>query len=154
MLEEVRTFGRSDAFAGSPPLRVGVTTQLAPLPAWKQDADFLFVQASFDLERLLQWRASLEFDGPVFAGVLVVASATMAKTLAEATGQIDLPASLVADLETDRDAGVERACSLMAELRSSGAFDGAHLVPVGRYRTVAARLEEDGWRRTSARSRD
>ena len=47
----------------------------------------------------------------------------------------------------NRDAGVERACSLMGEIKSSGVFDGVHLVPVGRYRTVAARLEKEGWRR-------
>ncbi len=149
MLEEVRTFGSSDTFTGRGPFSVGVTTRLAPLPTWKQEADFLLVQASFDLARLLGWRESLRFNGKVFAGVLVLASAGMAKTLAEATSQIDLPATLLDDLETNPDAGVDRACCLMAEIRASGAFDGVHLVPVGRYRTIAARLEQDGWRRAS-----
>jgi methylenetetrahydrofolate reductase (NADPH) len=54
----------------------------------------------------------------------------------------------VAELARDRDAGVALACQMMAELRDSGSFDGAHLVPVGRYRSVAARLESDGWRRS------
>jgi hypothetical protein len=71
----------------------------------------------------------------------------MAKTLAEATSQIDLPPALLDRLDTDPDAGVEMACSLMGGLRASQAFDGVHLVPVGRYRTIAARLEQDGWRR-------
>jgi 5,10-methylenetetrahydrofolate reductase len=145
MLEEVRTFGASETFTGHGPFAVGVTTRLAPLPGWKQQADFLFVQASFDLSALLRWRESLQFDGQVFAGVLVVASAGMAKTLAEATNQIDMPRALLDRLEDDRDAGVDLACSLMAEIRDSGAFDGVHLVPVGRYRTVAARLEREGW---------
>jgi methylenetetrahydrofolate reductase (NADPH) len=121
------------------------------LPRWKQEADFLFVQASFDVEALLAWRDNLSFDGKVFAGVLVVASAGMAKTLAETTGQIDLPQDLLDELATNPDAGVERCCSLMADIRASGAFDGAHLIPVGRYRSVAARLERDGWRRQSPR---
>jgi 5,10-methylenetetrahydrofolate reductase len=148
MLEEVRTFGGSETFAQHGPFTVGVTSRLKPLPAWKQQADFLFVQASFDLDPLLAWRESLDFDGPVFAGVLVVASVAMAKTVAEATGQIELPASLLTRLDTDPDAGVDVACSLMADIRASGAFDGVHLVPVGRYRTVAARLEGDGWGRS------
>lgn len=147
MLEEVRTFGGSDTFAGCEPFTVGVTTRLAPLPAWKQAADFLFVQASFDLAGLLRWRESLRFDGKVYAGVLVVASVGMAKTLAEATSQIELPDALLDGLDQDPDTGVDRACSLMSEIGDSDAFDGVHLVPVGRYRTVAARLEKEGWRR-------
>lgn len=145
MLEEVRAFGGSETFAGHGPFSVGVTTRLATVPAWKQQADFLFVQASFDLDSLVRWRDSLSFDGPVFAGVLVVASVEMAKALAEATNQINLPATLLDQLATDSDAGIETACSLMEDIKSSGAFDGVHLVPVGRYRTMAARLEKNGW---------
>ena len=48
-------------------------------------------------------------------------------------------------LETDPAAGVDVACSLMEDLATSGAFDGVHLVPVGRYRSVASRLENAGW---------
>ena len=147
MLEEIRTFGSSEAFSGYGPFTVGVTTRLAPLPAWKDEADFVFVQASFDLDRLLRWRESLRFDGKVFAGVLVIPSTRMAKGLVEATSEVELPDALLRDLDEDSDAGVELACSLMAQVRSSGAFEGVHLIPVGRYRTVAARLEQQGWRR-------
>jgi methylenetetrahydrofolate reductase (NADPH) len=141
MLEEIRTFGGSETFSGHGPFR------LVPLPDWKREADFLFVQASFDLEALLRWRESLTFDGRIFAGVLVIASQGMAKTLAEATSQIELPETLLDELEGNPDAGVDRSCALMAEIKTSGAFDGVHLIPVGRYRSVAARLERDGWRR-------
>ena len=147
MLEEIRTFGSSETFSGHGPFGVGVTTRLAPLPEWKREADFLFVQASFDLEGLLRWRESLNFDNKIFAGVLVVASQVMAKTMAAATSQIDLPETLFDELAEDPDAGVDRSCSLMAQIKASGAFDGVHLIPVGRYRSVAARLERDGWRR-------
>ena len=44
-------------------------------------------------------------------------------------------------LEKDRNAGVDAACDLVVGLRDSGAFDGVHLIPVARYREVAARLE-------------
>ncbi|HSZ30283.1 MAG TPA: hypothetical protein VK784_11100, partial [Pseudonocardiaceae bacterium] len=50
MLEEIRTFGTSETFTGHGPFTVGVTSRLAPLPLWKQDADFVFVQASFDID--------------------------------------------------------------------------------------------------------
>jgi methylenetetrahydrofolate reductase (NADPH) len=147
MIEEVRTFGESEVFTGRGPFSVGVTTRLTSVPGWKQQADFLFVQASFDLDPLMRWRDSLEFEGPVFAGVIVLASAGMAKTLAEATAEIAIPTALLDRFETDRDAGVEAACSLLEDIRSSGAFDGVHLVPVGRYRDVAVRLEQNGWAR-------
>ena len=44
-------------------------------------------------------------------------------------------------LERDPDAGVDIACDLVERIRESGAFDGIHLIPVGRYREVARRLE-------------
>lgn len=147
MIEEARTYGASPVFTDSPPLRLGVTSRLGPLPNWKREADFLFVQASFDLDALRRWRETVDFEGEVYAGVLVVASPAMAKTLAEATGQIAIPPALLDALGTDRDAGVDAACSLMADLRRAGGFDGVHLIPVGRYRQVAARLEQDGWSR-------
>lgn len=150
MLEEVQVFGNSETFSGYGPFRIGVTSRLMPLPAWKQDADFLFVQASFDLASLLRWREQLTFSGKVFAGVLVVASPQMAKTVAETTSQIDIPRGLLDRLADDRDSGIDWACNLMADIRASGAFDGVHLVPVGRYRSVAARLERDGWTRPRA----
>lgn len=147
MLEEVRTFASSETFSGHPPFNVGVTSRLAALPAWKREADFLLVQASFDLAELLRWRESVSFDGKVFAGVLVVASPGMAKALAQATNQIDVPGTLLEELESRPDAGIDRACALMRSVKASGAFHGVHLVPVGRYRAMAARMEEDGWRR-------
>jgi 5,10-methylenetetrahydrofolate reductase len=145
MIDEVREFGTSEAFRDCGSFSVGVTSRLGELPAWKHAADFLFVQASFDLEALLRWRDALRFDGPVYAGVLVVASPRMAKTLTEATKQIELPSSLLHQLETDSDAGVEVACTLVEDIADSGGFDGVHLVPVGRYRAVASRLEGSGW---------
>src|SRR5437868_7117874 len=42
MLEEARRFG-ADPERATKPFRLGVTSRLAPLPAWKQEADFLFV---------------------------------------------------------------------------------------------------------------
>jgi hypothetical protein len=37
---------------------------------------------------------------------------------------------------------VELACEHILAIREAGAFDGVHLIPVSRYRELAARLEE------------
>ncbi len=138
MLDEGRTY----ATGLSPParMRFGAVTGLRHLPAWKQAADFLFVQIGFSLEELLAWRAQLNLAVPLYAGVLVVASAGMARTL-DIPG-VALPPGLTERLERDRNAGVELACDLVTGIRDSGAFDGVHLIPVARYREVAARLEK------------
>ena len=65
----------------------------------------------------------------------------MARKLTADIPQLAVPTAVVERLEGDRDAGVELACELVETLRESDAFDGVHLVPVGRYRQVAARLE-------------
>jgi methylenetetrahydrofolate reductase (NADPH) len=140
MLDETRRFE-----AGSEnltrPFRLGVTTRLGPLPAWKRAADFLFVQVSFSVDALVRWRETIDFDGPVFAGVMVPASATMARKLSSEIPQLAVPDALIAALDSNRDAGVDFACDMVARLRESSSFDGVHLVPVARYREVAARLE-------------
>jgi methylenetetrahydrofolate reductase (NADPH) len=122
-------------------MRFGAASGLRPLPAWKQAADFLFVQVGFSLDDLLAWRATVEVDVPVYAGVIVIASARMAKSFT--IPGLTVPEDLVARLETDRNAGVDAACDLVVGIKESGAFDGVHLIPVARYREVAARLERD-----------
>jgi 5,10-methylenetetrahydrofolate reductase len=101
----------------------------------------MFLQVGFSLEALLQWREANPVDVPVFAGVMVLASETHARRLAAAIPDIDIPAKLVEQIGSDRLVGVETTCELVLQIRDSGAFDGVHLVPVARYREVAARLE-------------
>jgi len=139
MMEEAR----DTSFDGSAPFQVGVTTGLRPLPAWKKTADFTFVQVSYSLDALLRWREATEPAGPVFAGVMVLASAGMARRLASTIPDIEIPADLVEAVERDPHAGVEAACLMIERLRDSGAFDGVHLIPVSRYREVGARLEKN-----------
>jgi 5,10-methylenetetrahydrofolate reductase len=140
MVEEGRRFSAVQT-PDAPPMRFGAATGLRALPSWKREVDFLFVQIGFDLEPLLRWRESQDLSMPVFAGVMVLASATMAANLAASIPDIDIPAPLVAAVADDRLAGVEAACELIMSIRDSGAFDGVHLIPVARYREVAARLE-------------
>jgi methylenetetrahydrofolate reductase (NADPH) len=122
--------------------RAGVTTRLTPLPAWKRGADFLFVQVSFDLDALLAWRDTLRFDGHVYAGVMVLPSASMVRKLVAELPEIRVPAPWLEAIEHDRGTGVELACELAHAIAHSGAFDGVHLIPGVRYRETAARLEE------------
>ena len=140
MIEEVRSFPFDPAGG---PFRVGVTAVGGGLPSWKRDADFLFVQVSFSLEDALARRAALDFAGPVYAGVMVVPSAAMAAKLAANVAQLAVPDRWIDAIDRDPNAGVDLACELVGGLRDSGAYDGVHLIPVNRYREVAARLERD-----------
>ena len=140
MLTEGRAY--AEGLGNGASMRFGAATGLRPLPAWKRAADFLCVQIGFSLDDLLAWRDDVgDLGMPVYAGVLVVASAGMARHLT--IPGLSVPPDLVARLETDRNAGVDAACDLVVGIRDSDAFDGVHLIPVARYRQVAARLERD-----------
>lgn len=142
MIEEVRALDGDPAFAGVRPFRVGAAAALRSLPAWKRAADFMFVQVSFSLEALLRWRDANPVDVPVFAGVMVLASEGHARRLAAGIPDIDIPDALLERVRSDRLAGVEATCDLILQIRDSGAFDGVHVIPVARYREVAAHLEQ------------
>jgi len=140
MMDYLRRFSeehQSDASG----FRAGVTTRLRPLPPWKREADFLIVQVSFDLDDLLAWRDSLDFGGKVYAGVMVLPSASMARKLVAGIPEITVPAFWLDAIERDRGAGTELACELAEAIAESGAFDGVHLIPGVRYRETASRLE-------------
>jgi methylenetetrahydrofolate reductase (NADPH) len=139
MLAEARRF--SERFDVSNPFRLGVASGLRTVPAWKREADFLLAQVSFSPPALLEWRASIDFAGPVFAGVMVVPSASMASKLSAEIPELAIPEQVIARLDGDPSAGVDLACDLIGEIRDSKAFDGVHLIPVTRYREMAARLE-------------
>lgn len=134
MLDEVREF--------APGLRVGLTADIgAPLPAWKQRADFLCTQVSFDVAKVAHWREATAFDGEVYSGVIVLASEKMGLRLVSTIPGFEVPDALLAALRDDRNAGVDAAMATITELRATGVVDGVHLVPGRRYRQVAAALE-------------
>jgi methylenetetrahydrofolate reductase (NADPH) len=141
MIEYLRQFseeyqGRAGGF------RAGVTTRLTSLPSWKRAADFLFVQVSFDLQQLLAWRDTVEFGGNVYAGVMVLPSASMARKLVADIPEITVPRRWTDAIDRDQNAGVYLACELAHEIAESGAFDGVHFIPGVRYREAAAHLEK------------
>ena len=139
MLEEVRGGGYDRRFT------VGVTADLnRPLPAWKRDADFVFTQLSFDPVAIERWREGAEFDGQVYAGVVVLASDKMARRLSQVIPGLDVPERILEMLARDPEAGVQIAVDRVLALRDGGHVDGVHLVPARRYRQTAEALERAG----------
>ena len=143
MLDETARFDTGEAAKALTRLRAGVTARLGPLPEWKRRADFLFVQATFDVDALLRWRHATAFEGEVYAGVLVAPSSGRVRKWAADLPEIEVPDALIEALDADRDAGVELACTMVAAIRDSAAFHGVHLIPGVRYREVAFRLERE-----------
>ena len=141
MLKEARAFESTLGFSEGRKLRLGAATGLGELPAWKREADFLFVQVGFSLEALLRWSERVQPQMAVYAGVMVLASSAMARSIAQRIPDIVIPSELVDRLDRDPKAGIDVACDLLLAIRDSGAFQGVHLIPVSSYRPVAARLE-------------
>jgi 5,10-methylenetetrahydrofolate reductase len=139
MIAEGRRY--SESLEPGTAMRFGAATGLRSVPEWKRTADFLFVQIGFSLDDLLRWRSKVDVSIPVYAGVIVLPSATMARRLGNDIPDLTVPGELIERLEQDRNAGVDAACALIEAIRDSGALDGVHLIPVVRYREVAARLE-------------
>src|SRR3979490_1787903 len=119
MIEEARGAAQDPAFEGWRAFQGGVTSGLRPVPAWKSEADFVFVQVSYSIENLLRWRESVSLQVPVYAGGMVLARAGIARTLAAAIPDIAIPDQLVQDVERDRDAGVAAACEQILAIRDS-----------------------------------
>ena len=143
MIDEIRSFGSGPVFEGFPRFRVGTVAKPGRRLAWKASADFVFVQITPSLDRLLRWREAIDqegFEGRVYAGVLVLASGRMARRVNATLPDVHIPQAIVDKLEDDAQMGIEFACEQIAAIRDSGAFDGVHLVPVGRFREMAARL--------------
>ena len=142
MIDEVRSFGNGPLFQGYPDFKIGTVTKSGRDIAWRSRADFIFVQITYAFDRLRAWRESLDYDGSVYPGVLVLASARMARSVNASMPDIRIPESIIDKLEGDPGVGVDLACEQIATIKDSGAFEGVHLVPVGRYKEVAARLGE------------
>ena len=141
MIDEARSLAGERTLEGVGPFRVGAVAGLGPFSAWKRTADFVFLQVSYSLDAALRWRDATDVDVPVYAGVMVLASSAMARRVASGIPDIEIPAALVDRVNADPTAGVDAACKHVLQLRDSGAFDGVHLIPVARYREVAAKLE-------------
>jgi 5,10-methylenetetrahydrofolate reductase len=141
MLTEARRFEPAAGLSGARDVRLGAVASLGTLPDWKREADFLFLQVGFSLETFLRWSERAQPQRDVYAGVIVLASSAMARSLAKSIPDIDIPSGLVEQVDRDPKAGIEAACSLVLAIRDAGIFQGVHLIPVSCYRLVAAQLE-------------
>lgn len=140
MIDEVRGYGSGPLFQGFPDFRVGTVAKVGRPIAWRVRADFIFVQITYAFERLLRWREELDYSGRVYPGVLVLASSRMARRINASMPDIRIPERVVDKLDDDPQVGLDLATEQIEAIRASGAFDGVHLVPVGRFREMAARL--------------
>ena len=142
MIDEARSATGDAVFEGTGPFRLGVTgAHGRRMPGWKQAADFAFVQVGYSVDAFLRWRELNPVEMPVYAGVMVLASAGMARRLKATIPDIDIPDDVVERVAADPAAGVDAACDLVLALRETQAFAGVHLVPVSRDREVSAKLE-------------
>ena len=137
MIDMARDFAEEQ----TTPIRIGVSCGLGAVPAWKYDADAWYLQVSYDFDAIVTWRAGIEFDGAVYAGVMALPSASMARKVSADVPQLAVPRHILDRLDANPDAGIDLAVELVLDVRDSNAFDGAHLIPVNRYRQVAAALE-------------
>lgn len=142
MIDEVHGFGEGPLFDGYPNFRIGTVTKPGRDLMWRRRADFVFVQISFQLQRLFEWREQLDYNGKMIAGVLVLASSRMAQRVNASIPDIKIPQNIIEKLDDSPEVGLDLACQQIEEIRASGMFDGIHLVPVHRYREMAARLTE------------
>jgi methylenetetrahydrofolate reductase (NADPH) len=131
MINEVRNFGTGELFEGYTNFHIGTVVKPGRSLAWRASADFVFVQITFAFDRLFGWRESLDYDGKMYAGVLVLASARMARRVNASIPDIRIPARIIDKLESDPEYGLDLALEQIESLRESGLFDGVHLVPVG-----------------------
>ena len=123
---------------------IGTVAKTGTRLGWRAAADFIFVQITYAPHRLVEWRRSLDYDGGVYAGVLVLASARMARRINVTIPDIRVPERIIDKLESDPAYGLDFALEQIETLKDSGVFDGVHLVPVTRYRQIAERLQSLG----------
>jgi methylenetetrahydrofolate reductase (NADPH) len=141
MLDEVGSFADGPLFQGYPEFRTGTVIRPGRSLDWRRRAHFIFVQVTYSLDRLIAWRETLDYGGRVYAAVLVLASSRMAQRINAALPDIRIPERVMDKLD-DPGFGIELACEQIQTIKSSGAFDGVHLVPVGRYKEMAHRLSQ------------
>ena len=140
MISEVRSFGTGALFEGYADFKIGTVAKAGKPIAWRAAADFLFVQITYAPHRLMEWRNELKFNGGVYAGVMVLASARMARRINATIPDIRIPQRIIDKIESDPDYGIEFALEQIEAVRDSGLFNGVHLVPVTRFRQIAQRL--------------
>jgi 5,10-methylenetetrahydrofolate reductase len=146
MMQQVHDFGNGPLFSGFPDFRIGTVAKPGKPLSWRTHAEFVFMQISFATERLIRWREETDFDGKVYAGVLVLTNKRMAQRVNAALPDVRIPQSIIDKLDDDPQIGIDIAMDQIETLRASGAFDGIHLIPVSKFREISQRLSGGGGR--------
>ncbi|MBM4445378.1 MAG: 5,10-methylenetetrahydrofolate reductase [Chloroflexi bacterium] len=113
-------------------------------------AQFFQTQGVFDLPALRRFmQYASQFNVKILAGIIVMASARMAKYMNENVPGITVPQAVIDELATAEKGkglqkGVEVAARMMKTIREEGLCHGVHVMAVGNERVVPDILEAAG----------
>jgi 5,10-methylenetetrahydrofolate reductase len=122
-------------------LRRGVAATAGRAIGWRGEADFLVCKLAFGCADLDGWRRKAGFGGPVYGGVIALASEEMARRVCDSIAGVELPGDLLGAFAHDGEAGFRHAIAQLEHLRRTG-VDGAHLVVPARWRRFSEVLGE------------
>ena len=140
MIDEARDFGEDATVAEFHGFKVGTVAKLAKPLMWRAAADFVLVQITYTLDRLNGWARSLDYEGRMYAGVLVLENARMARRISATIPDIRIPEKVIKGLDSDSSYGLQLALEQIEAVRELNQFAGVHLIPVKLFFEMAQRL--------------
>lgn len=149
MIDEARGFGEEAPLQEFRGFKSGTVAKLARSLAWRSAADFVLVQVTYTLDRLAGWARCLDYEGKMYAGVLVLENAHMARRISATIPDISIPENVIKGLESDASYGLDLALEQVEAVRESKQFAGVHLVPVKLFSEIAQRMRRTTGNRSS-----
>ena len=140
MIDEARGFREDAPLHGYPGFKAGTVAKLARPLAWRSAADFVLVQVTYALDSLAGWARSLDYEGKMYAGVLVLENARMARRISATIPDISIPENVIKGLESDPSYGLDLALEQVEAVRALKPFAGVHLIPVKLFSQMAQGL--------------
>lgn len=107
------------------------------------------MQITYALDRLAGWARSLDYAGRMYAGVLVLENARMARRISATIPDIRIPEKVIKGLESDSSYGMQLAVEQIEAVRELDQFAGVHLVPVKLFPEMSQRLRRSTANRLS-----
>ena len=109
-------------------------------------ARFFQTQAVYDIDLFKKFKDSIKhIDAPVFAGIVLLKSANMARYMNKNVSGVFVPDSLIAEMEAAKDkaaVSIEIASRLIKQLKPL--CDGIHIMPIGWDKKVPLVLDAAG----------
>ncbi|MCA1602242.1 MAG: methylenetetrahydrofolate reductase [Acidobacteria bacterium] len=149
MIDEARGFSEGKSLHEYPDFKTGTVAKLAKPLAWRSAADFVLVQVTYALDRLAGWARSLDYEGRLYAGVLVLENARMARRISATIPDISIPENVIKGLESDPSCGLDLALEQVEALRALKPFAGVHLIPVKLFSEMAQMMRRSTVHRPS-----